>query len=497
MVNPKRSPAFFTNLRFSSKIKLGLEEAMTELVHNKNKTHLDSTGRISAAFAIRTVLFVSLFGLLVVANLLPGSTGLFWASAYAAENSDTGSKYGTARTKKRHAVGQQCGKKLEQIQVELEGERWSQARSLLKASLDSACKSSYEKSQVWNFLAYTHYSMDNFQEAINSYKKVIAEPETDERLKTSVYYSIAQLYFAVEDYKNAARFLETWMKESAIVGADGKVLLAQAYYQLNRKTEALKFVNEAIDEWQKKGNTPKENWWGLQRVLYYEKKDYRRVVGVLKKLIKHYPKYSYWRQLGGMYGELDQEINQLITNEVLYLAGVELKEKELLGLAYLFIGADSPYLAAKVVEKGIKDSVIPVTSKNMEFLGHAWQQAQEGDKARSALEQAAKLSDQGKIWARLAGVYLDIGDDKKAVRASRNALNKGGLKRNDLTYMVLGNAQLNLNCYNDAIKAFEKASQDKRSSKFADKWIEYSRREGARREKLIEMGANIAGCARA
>ena len=96
--------------------------------------------------------------------------------------------------------------------------------------------------------------MDNFQEAINSYKKVIAEPETDERLKTSVYYSIAQLYFAVEDYKNAARFLETWMKESAIVGADGKVLLAQAYYQLNRKTEALKFVNEAIDEWQKKGN---------------------------------------------------------------------------------------------------------------------------------------------------------------------------------------------------------------------------------------------------
>ncbi|HAD08072.1 MAG TPA: histidine kinase, partial [Porticoccaceae bacterium] len=254
---------------------------------------------------------------------------------------------------------------------------------------------------------------------------------------------------------------------------------------------------EAIDEWQKKGNTPKENWWGLQRVLYYDKKDYRRVVGVLKKLIKHYPKYSYWRQLGGMYGELDQEINQLITNEVLYLAGVELKEKELLGLAYLFIGADSPYLAAKVVEKGIKDSVIPVTSKNMEFLGHAWQQAQEGDKARSALEQAAKLSDQGKIWARLAGVYLDIGDDKKAVRASRNALNKGGLKRNDLTYMVLGNAQLNLNCYNDAIKAFEKASQDKRSRKFADKWIEYSRREGARREKLIEMGANIAGCTRA
>lgn len=471
---------------------------MRELVNIKNKTHRRSAGRGSACLAVRAVFLLALFALSMAGGLSSGaSRGLLWSSAQAAEDSDSVSKYDKAKTRKRHAVGQQCGKKLEQVQVELEGERWSQARSLLRATLDSTCKSSYERSQVWNFLAYTYYSMDNLKEAINSYKKVVAEPETDERLKTSVYYSIAQLYFALEDYRNAARFLETWMKEAAVVGADGKVLLAQAYYQLDRKTEALKFVNEAINETQGKGNIPKENWWGLQRVLYYDKKDYRRVVGVLKKLIKHYPKYNYWRQLGGVYGELDQEINQLVANEILYLVGVELKERELLGLGYLFIGADAPYLAAKIVEKGIKDSVIKVTSKNMEFLGHAWQQAQEGDKARSALEQAAKLSDQGKIWARLAGVYLDIGEDEKAVRASRNAINKGGLKRSDLTYMVMGNAQLNLNCYNDAIKAFEQASRDKRSSKVADKWIEYSRREGARREKLIEMGARIEGCGRA
>ena len=475
-----------------------MEAALHAFIQNENRTHPYSPSRMAARVGARSAFILVLFTLLWAGSLASGKwTEFLWSSAHAAEDADSAGKYDQVKTRKRHAVGQRCGDKLEQVQAELAGERWSQARSLLMAALDSACRSSYEKSQVWNFLAYAYYSMDNFKEAINSYKKVIAEPETDERLKTSVYYSIAQLYFAVEDYENAARFLETWMQESDVVGADSKVLLAQAYYQLNRKTESLKFVGEAIDDWRKKGKTPKESWWGLQRVLYYDQKDYRRVVGVLKNLIKHYPKYSYWRQLGGMYGELDQGTNQLIANEVLYLAGVELQEKELLGLAYLFMGADSPYLAAKVVEKGIEDSVIQVTARHMEFLGQVWQQAREGDKARAALEQAAKLSDQGKIWARLAGVYLDIGEDAKAVRASRNALSKGGLTRNDLTYMVMANAQLNLNCYDEAIKAFEKAAEDKRSSKFADKWIEYSRREGRRREKLIEMGAKIQGCARA
>lgn len=422
-------------------------------------------------------------------------SGVFWSKALAAEGEER--KYENAKTKKRAAVGQQCGKKLEQAQEALEAEKWSQAQSLLKASVGGACSSSYEKSQVWNFLAYASYSMNNLSAAIANYKKVLDEPGADERMKTSVYYSIAQLYFATENYSGAARYLETWMKQSTVVGADAKVLLAQAYYQLDRKNDALRLVNEGIAEWQSKGNLPKENWWGLQRVLYYDKKDYRQVAGILKKLIKHYPKHSYWRQLGGMYGELNQDMNQLVTMELGYLAGKMNKERELLGLSYLFMGADAPYLAARTIDRGMNDGIIKKNAKNMELLGQAWQQAQDGVKARSALEQAASLSNKGAIWARLAGVYLDIGEDKKAVRASRNALNKGGLKRSDITYMVLGNAQMNLHCYQEAAGAFQKAARDERSANYANRWIEYVNREGARRKQLRDMGASIDGCAKA
>ncbi|MEZ0121589.1 MAG: tetratricopeptide repeat protein [Candidatus Reddybacter sp.] len=461
------------------------------------KRLFSTTMRALWGFSCRSLTLFLIFGVLHAGFTLFVIDGgpVFFGNVYAKED-DGQRKYGKTKTKKRSSVGKKCGGRLELAQIEIEAERWAEGERILKASLSSDCVSGYEKSQVWNFLAYSYYSRDNIKEAINSYKKVLAEPETDERMRASIYYSIAQLYFVSEDYENAANNLEAWMKEASVVGADGKVLLAQAYYQLEKKEKSLGLLSEVIAEWVKKGKVPKENWWGLQRVIFYEKQDYKQTLAILKKLVEHYPKYSYWRQMGGVYSELGQDTNRLISTELVYLAGNTSKERELLSLAYLFIGADAPYLAARVIEKGFKDKLIKKTQKNMELLGHAWQQAQDGNKARPYLEEAAKLSNKGTIWARLAGVYLDMGEDAKAIRASRNALNKGGLKRKDLTYMVLGNAQLNLHCYKDAALSFEKATKDKRSARFASKWITYAGNEGSRRNQLREMGADIAGCSK-
>lgn len=460
------------------------------------------TNRFMARFARGSLQSVAVVALFLATSLVPVNTpvvgsvvGIVSSSAYAADKDER--KYADVQTRKRQSVGQACGKKLEEAQPLIEAERWAQAQTVLESAQSKACQSGYEKSQVWNFLGYVYYSRERFRDAINAYGKVIAEPETDDLLKTNTRYTVAQLYFVLEDYANAAKYLEQWMKESDAVGADGKVLLAQAYYQLNRKNDALRYIEQAINEWEKKGKTPKENWWGLQRVIYYEKKDYRQVVTVLKKLIRHYPKYSYWRQLGGMYGELNQDINQLVAMELGYLVGNLTKEQELRGLASLFIGAEAPYLAAKVLDKGIKDGLVNANAQNLEMLGQAWQLAQESKRALTVFEKASSLSGKGEISARLAGVYLDLGEDVKAIQSARAALNKGGLKRGDLTYMALGSAQLNLHCYPEARRAFVEAAKDKRSAKYANQWIEYADREGDRRERLRESGANLTGCKKA
>ena len=402
-------------------------------------------------------------------------------------------KYDNVKTTERKAVGQKCGKVLEEVQALTESESWGPAQRALQGT-SAACTTSYEKSQVSNFLGYVYYSQDKYKEAIQAYTSMIKEPEADPSQVINTRYTIAQLYLIIEDYPNAVRELEAWMKISPIVSADAKVLLGQAYYQMNRKKEALRYVEEAIAEQESKGNLPKEGWWSLQRVIYYENNDYKRVAEILKKLIKHYPSFSYWRQLGGMYGELNQDVNQLVATDVTYLAGDLNEERQIVSLAYMYMGANAPFMAARIIEKGMKEGKIKRTGKNLEVLGLALQQGNDSKRALPVLEEAAKAAGKGSLYARLSGVYLDLDQNEKSVAAARNAISRGGVDRIDITYMNLGNALINLHCYNDAIKAFRQAGKSERSAKYAKQWIQFAEKEGDRRAQLIESGAKIAGC---
>jgi tetratricopeptide (TPR) repeat protein len=416
--------------------------------------------------------------------------------AHAQEEEDTGRRFDKVETKQRQAVGQACGKILESVQQITEAERWAEAQRALQGA-SSACTTSYEKSQVFNFMGYVLYSQDKYREAVQAYTSMVREPEVDERQAINTRYTIAQLYLILEDYPAAVRELEAWMKVSPNVSSDAKVLLAQAYYQTERRTDALRLVEEAIREQEARGNLPKEAWWSLQRVIYYENDNYPKVVEILKKLIRHYPSFSYWRQLGGMYGELNQEMNQLVATEVAYLAGNLDQERQIVSLAYMYMGAGAPFVGARIIEQGMKEGKIERNGANLEILGLAYQQGNDSKRALPVLEEAARSLGKGSLYARLSGVYLDLDENEKSVAAARNAINRGGVDRIDITYMNLGNALINLHCYSDAIDAFRQAAKSERSAKYANQWIEFAEREGERRNRLIESGAQIDGCKRA
>ncbi len=425
-----------------------------------------------------------------------------------AEKAAKQSKYANAATRRRQAVGQRCAKKLEAAQRAIDADQWSQAEQVLTLAGEKYCTSSFEKSQVWNYLGYAHFSQQHYRRAVEAYLRLLDEPAAEMKMKVSTYNTVAQLYFQLEDYASAAQFLERLLKASAAVDpqagvhkadaqiADAKTraLLAQAYYQLDRKKDALVYIKQAINDYQHSDKLPPEAWWSLQSLLYFEQEQYRQALPVLKQLIKHYPRYRYWHQLGGLYGQLNKNIERLVATEIVYLAGALKKERELVSLAYLYLGANTPYRAAVTLETAMNNKRVTATAEHLELLGQAWQQAGEGKKARPVLEKAAALSGEGKIYAQLAGVYLDIGDNAKAVTAAQNALQKGQLKRPGAVHLVLGNAQLNLHCYDKAVIAFEQASKYKAAAVNAKQWLGYARAEGERVKGLLDAGAKLEGC---
>ena len=143
------------------------------------------------------------------------------------------------------------------------------------------------------------------------------------------------------------------------------------------------------------------------------------------------------------------------------------------------------------------DGIIERNAKNLEVLGTAWYQSKELYKALESLNSASQFSDSGDLKSRMAGIYLDLGKDLEAYKASVKAAEKGNLKRASSNYLIMGNALVNMHCYKDAIGAFQKAlkvSETEKEKKFPKQWIQYADVEGTRLGKLRNLGAEVPSC---
>ncbi|MGK0498486.1 MAG: hypothetical protein ACJAYG_000115 [Oceanicoccus sp.] len=389
------------------------------------------------------------------------------------------------KTKRTQAMNNKVYEKLQAAQEAVEAKDVPGALEILD-KLKSGKKplNDAEMANVLNMYAFIYYTREDYSNALKAYSDIIKLPEAPEGQLVAARYSVAQLYFVTEQYAEGVASLLEWFKVTESPTASAYMLLAQGYYQMKEYDSSLNNVEKAIGMYKEKGKTPKENWYGLQRYLYYEKENYRRVVDILNELLVYYPKKQYWMQLSGMYSELKDEKNQLNAMETAYVQGMLEKEKELVNMAYLFLANDVPYKAAKVLDTGIKKKVIEPTSKHLELLGNSWRQAQEVKKAIPEMAKAASKSDKGELWARLCSIYLDNDEFKKAIDSCGKGLKKGGVKRPDTTNLVMGMAHFNLKQYKSARKSFDKAAKDKRSKKYAEQWIKFMNKELERQRSL-------------
>jgi tetratricopeptide (TPR) repeat protein len=392
------------------------------------------------------------------------------------------------QTKRTQAMNNMVYEKLQEAQEAVEAKNISGALSLLNELKNGKKKlNDAELANVLNMYAFIYYTQEDYPKALQAYQQIITLAQAPEGTVIQARYSVAQLYFVTEDYKRGVEALLEWFKVTPNPTASAYMLLAQGYYQLKEYDPALKNVEMAINMYKEKGKVPKENWYGLQRFLYYEKENFKKVVEILNELLVYYPNKQYWVQLSAMQAELKNDKRQLAAMETAYVQGMLTNERELINMAYLFLASEVPYKAASIIDKGIKEKIIEPSSKNLELLGNAWRSAQEIKRAIPEMAKAAEKSDKGDLWARLCNIYLDNDEFQKAVDSCEKGLGKGGVKRPDTAYLVKGMALFNLKQYTAARKAFDEAGKDKRSKQYADQWIDFMDRELARQKSLEQV----------
>ena len=345
--------------------------------------------------------------------------------------------------------------------------------------------SEYETAQLYSFYGFLYFNAERYKEAVNAYNTVLKQPNLPPALQQQTIRTLSQLAFVTEDYQAAIKYANQYINE---VGPDPDmyVVIGTAYYQLEQYKNIISPVEKAIALANERGNQTKEQWLLLLRVAYWELDNYTKVKDILEELVIRWPKKEYWTQLSGVYFELKDEPRQLAAYEAAYDQNLLTSGAELLQMAQLFMQADVPYKGARVLEKGFEAKQIERTERNLRLLSQAWQLAQEDRKAIPPLKEAASISGDGELYARLAQSYLNLSEYKSCIDASNQGINKGGLKNTGNAYLILGMCQFELDSLSAAKGSFRKALNYKQAAKNASSWIAYVESEEQRLRQLAE-----------
>jgi len=374
-------------------------------------------------------------------------------------------------------------KKLLEAQELIEARNYDQGLAVLNAMAAQPKLTSYEKAQIYNFYAYTYFTLERYNDALRYYQMVIAEPDNTPALMLNTLYTVAQLYFIMEDYKNAIDSINRWFQAAPEPTLNAYMLLGQAYYQQEQFKEALTPLRTAHTMVKQRGDKPTETLLLLMQNIYLQLEDYRNMIGVLRELVVSYPKADHWRSLSAAYSSTEEYPKQMSILEMLYESG-NLEGRSQLNLANLYLMHDAPYKAAKVLDAGIKSGDIEVTERNLQLLAQSWAQSQEIQKSIEPLVRASRIAKDGNIHLRLAQSYIGLDRYEEAAEAVTAGLKLGGIDRPDQANLMLGMALFELQKFEAARAAFANASRDDRSKKAADDWVKYVESEQNRKEQL-------------
>ena len=223
-----------------------------------------------------------------------------------------------------------------------------------KVNDKSDSMNSYERAMMHNFYGFIHYNAEDYDKAIEAFEQVVQQQPIPESFEQTTLFSLSQLSLMQGKFDKSIEYLERW--ESLQVGdipPKNFLLKAQARYQQKNFEEALIHINKAVElvEADPEKGVAEENWYILQRAIYYELKQPKKVTEILVKLVRHYNQGKYWNQLGGMYGEIGEERKQLAVMESAYQQGYIEKGSDIFNLAQLYYYHQVPYKAARLMEE--------------------------------------------------------------------------------------------------------------------------------------------------
>lgn len=358
----------------------------------------------------------------------------FFASVYAQQDDVDNSQ---RKTKKTGSMSEKVAKKLGEAQELIDTEKLDEGVAVLNSILEMRKLSPYERGQVNYFFAYVRYLREDYKGAISYYKRVIADPNVPDGLIQASKFTIAQLYFQLEEYANVITAVDSLLVEQP-KRTDLYVLKGTALYQQKKYEEMIPIIKKAISISEEANAFRVEN---LEKAIRETASKYR----------VRYDKDT--TDFIGLASQTKLKLKEDLTNTRKSSDQYAEMEEAIKGLE-----ADAANLA-----KG------PTRENWWLLLRAAYFELEQMDKVKETLERLVIEWSKKEYWTQLSAFYGQDKEEEKQMAAYQTAYHEGFLEKSS-EFVQMAQLYLSVEAPYEAAKLLQKAVDEDRVDKEVKNW---------------------------
>lgn len=357
---------------------------------------------------------------------------------------------------------------------------------------------------VHQYMASAKASTGDLPGAMVHFKEILKLDSISNTMRDQFTYSVAQIEFGEENYLVARDYFYDWFQYQPEPSITQIVTLANVHYtiaisdstapadQISNYRTAAEFLHWAIDKSVAEGKEEKEEWYGILRAIYNSLEDLDNALKYTETLAVRWPKKDYWAQLSGLYAQkageeglteeeaMAYEKKQMVAFEMLYRQDLLDSGRELESMAQLYLYHDAAYQSTKVMSKSLEDGLSEDNFKNLNLLSIGLLNSKDYEDSIEPLRRTAELADDGNMYIQLANILLNLDRYEEATEAIDMGIDKGGVRREDQSRLLQGQAYLSLEMFDKARESFREAAKDDRSRNNANQLLRYTDNEEKR-----------------
>lgn len=355
----------------------------------------------------------------------------------------------------------------------------------LMAKLKSMELNCYERTAAIRLSAAINVKSENYTAAIADLEEALPSFGPNDRRET--LYNIAQLYLQTDNNKAAVEKLEQWIDAGGKPTKSQNMQLATLYQQIGNNGKAIYFLEALL----RQDTNPTKQVIDFAVYLYNETGQKTKLADFLmKKVIPSFPaEKKYYEVMSSLFYEAEEDHKAFEVIKAMYLANFLQKEAEIMRVVNFYNSFNSPFEAAKVMEKEMNAGRIKPTAEKLDTLANLYQVAREYDRAIPVIQKLASQTKSGKSYERLGRSYFEMGKHKEAEKNLRLALDKGGMKEAGFAWVLIGQMKHKAGERAAARKAFQTAA--KMGDRGGRGWLDFMSSEDETKKALAQFDIRV------